>query len=159
MRVRVPTANGGLRIEAGTIGLAETWQTHAIDLRQVEQPYLTGRRRRFAVLLGTKPGHLFRLRTLRLRPANAAEEQSQAERNREKEQRLADARDYETYLTTEFPATITSTLVKSDEIRVTAQVKSRIASDKLGIVVAPRHGQLHVALPAAHVHITDQNVF
>ncbi|WP_237226053.1 DUF5722 domain-containing protein [Rubinisphaera sp. JC750] len=139
VRVRVPTANGGLRIEAGTIGLAETWQTHAIDLRQVEQPYLTGPRQRFAVLLGTKPGHVFRLRTLRLRAANAAEEQSQAERNREKTQRLADARAYETYLTTEFPATITSTLVKSDEIRVTAQVKSSIASDKLGIVEVPLH--------------------
>ncbi len=96
LRIRVPGAEKPAQLSAGTIPFSETWKTHGIDLRLCNRRYISGEH--FALLLGTRPGHTFQVRNIRLRKPNTEEQRSAAERDRVLKIREADGDRYLTYL-------------------------------------------------------------
>ena len=118
LRVRLPLEEKGIQMSTGTVPLSEAWRQFGIDLRLGHQPFVSGKGQRFALILGTIPGHEFQLRNLRLRPANAAEQKSAEERSRIRKQREGDAKVYLGYLEQAFPLEIEAITIQEDQVRI-----------------------------------------
>ncbi|MEZ6088913.1 MAG: DUF5722 domain-containing protein [Pirellulaceae bacterium] len=136
------------RIFHGTIPLSETWRWHAIDVRGNATDVFSDGKQRFLFQFGVQPNHSFQIRSIRLRPANASEQQDAVLRQQREQAKQVDADAYEQYLSTRYRAALERLTVEKDDLKLAARFdkSSKIEADQIVVMHLPPHVPSHQAI-------------
>lgn len=146
VQVRVPLQSGEVKhLQLGTIRRSEAWQSFRVDLRSAGGAYAVDGKNHFALILGTSPGHEFKLRKLALGAPTAQEQESVEAARRRYQARLADAEAYEAYLGAMFPAGMPRIEVGKDSIAIQCSMASGSFS-RMAVVEYPVHVASYTAV-------------
>ncbi len=116
-----PPIHAGQSLSAGEMNRAESWQPFAVDLKEASGGRWSGKSNLLRLDFGRRAGVDLRMRNLRLRPPNATERASTAERERIRDRKRAAAKTVTDYLAAEIPVEIESVVVNNDQIIISGR--------------------------------------